>query len=317
LVGTPAGVSLSPEGAQHGWKSDIQIPNMITWEPMFGLELDWILSESVRLHMQNKNEGRTGVLVRLVTRGLEQNEFLNRLKRQARFKSPHDGQLKPGEEASVSAVSDQEIYEAIRKDVLSGAYYLIDYKGYAGYEPGDNVVNIFAMGTMGTEAVKASDRLLEKGIYANVIMVSSPDLLIGNLAHENGYHHLKNTLGINGDLVLVPHLNGNAGPADVVTMAGRRVPIVSVHDGEPGLLDNIGSIIGVKQEALAVRHHSKSGRPVDIYRYHSIDADAVFEACGKVLAETALEEVTFSSRLLEAVPNRQSRGADWQELWPH
>jgi pyruvate dehydrogenase E1 component len=30
LVGTPSGVTLSPEGAQHAWKSDIQIPNGIT-----------------------------------------------------------------------------------------------------------------------------------------------------------------------------------------------------------------------------------------------------------------------------------------------
>jgi pyruvate dehydrogenase E1 component len=34
LVGTPSGVTLSPEGAQHGWKSDLQIPNQITWEPL-------------------------------------------------------------------------------------------------------------------------------------------------------------------------------------------------------------------------------------------------------------------------------------------
>ncbi|MEZ4872814.1 MAG: hypothetical protein R2827_11385 [Bdellovibrionales bacterium] len=35
LVGTPSGVTLSPEGAQHGWKSDIQIPNQIVWEPTY------------------------------------------------------------------------------------------------------------------------------------------------------------------------------------------------------------------------------------------------------------------------------------------
>ena len=74
-------------------------------------------------------------------------------------------------------------------------------------------------------------------------------------------------------------------------MAGRRIPIVSVHDGEPGLLDNAGSIVGVRQEALAVRKHSKCGRPVDVYGYHGIDAQAVIDACDKVLAETAVELV--------------------------
>ena len=40
LVGTPSGVTLSSEGAQHSWKSDIQIPNLITWEPAFAIEME-------------------------------------------------------------------------------------------------------------------------------------------------------------------------------------------------------------------------------------------------------------------------------------
>jgi len=42
LAGTPSGVTLSSEGAQHGWKSDFQIPNQICWEPYFCVEVDWI-----------------------------------------------------------------------------------------------------------------------------------------------------------------------------------------------------------------------------------------------------------------------------------
>src|ERR1700733_11997587 len=90
VVGTPSGISLSSEGAQHGWKSDIQIPNMITWEPIFGLELDWILSESIKLHLENTNQGRTGVLVRLSTRSIEQSEMLKRLRSQKRFENETD-----------------------------------------------------------------------------------------------------------------------------------------------------------------------------------------------------------------------------------
>jgi pyruvate dehydrogenase E1 component len=56
-------------------------------------------------------------------------------------------------------------------------------------------------------------------------------------------------------------------------------------------LDNLGSLIGVKQEALAVYKHSKCGRPAEIYAYHHIDAESVAEACQKVLTETAFEEV--------------------------
>ena len=39
LVGTPSGITLAPEGAQHSWKSDIQIPNLINWEPAFAIEM--------------------------------------------------------------------------------------------------------------------------------------------------------------------------------------------------------------------------------------------------------------------------------------
>ncbi len=306
LVGTPAGVSLSPEGAQHGWKSDIQIPNLITWEPMFALELDWIFSESAKLHIENKNQGRTGVLIRAVTRGVEQGEMLKRLKKHSRF----------------AALDENAILQATRTNALNGGYYLVDHRGAQGYEPGDNVINIFAMGTMGTEALKASDTLMAKGIFANVIMVSSPDLMVGNLAHENGYKHLRETLGVNSNLHLVPYVNGNSIPADVLTLAGRRIPCVSVHDGESGLLDNIGSIIGVKQECLSVRHHSKSGRPVEIYAYHHINDEAVVEACGKALAETALEQVSLSSQVLAQTQNQLQKNShddfnkNWQNYWP-
>jgi len=322
LVGTPSGVTLSPEGAQHGWKSDFQIPNQITWEPFYCIELDWILSESMRLHMLNQNQGRSGVLIRNVTRGIEQKDFLNYLKKQARFKADYPGPLHPTglvldgstDESTVTAKSDEEILNSVRTEVLAGAYHLINFEGYAGYELGDNVVNIFAMGSLTTEAIKASEELLKHGVYANVIVVTSPDLLCGILAHENDYSYLKQGIKVNSDLHIRPvdHLNG----AELVTVAGRRVPIVSVHDGEAGLLDNLGSIIGVKQESLAVRKHSKCGRPKDIYEYHHMDYKSVIEACGKVLSETALEEIKLNRNVFEDSELRQKSKQKWSDLWP-
>lgn len=323
LVGTPSGVTLSPEGAQHGWKSDIQIPNQITWEPFFCQELDWILCDSIKRHMTYDNVGRNGVLIRGVTRGVEQKDLMLHLKRQARFKQDSAQPLARAEfmlngavnEADVPTMDESSILETLREEVLKGAYYLVDYRGYAGYEPGDNVVNLFAMGAMCTEALKASEALLAHGIYANVIVVTSSDLLCGIQAHENDYDYLKNSLGVNGDLIAHPteQLNGH----EFVTVAGRRVPIVSVADGEAGLLDNLGSIVGVKQIALGVRKHSKCGRPKDVYAYHHIDAAAVVEACGKVLSETALENVKVSQTVLGEVRAQAGQPAgQWSDLWP-
>lgn len=320
-VGTPSGVTLSPEGAQHGWKSDIQIPNQITWEPFFCQELDWILCDTMKRHVMNDNEGRTGALLRLVTRGVEQKDFLTYLKKQMRFKTDSENLLcRSGypvsggvNEEEVSTVDEASILRTVRDEVLQGAYYLIDYRGYAGYEPGDNVINVFAMGAMVTEAIKASESLLARGIYANVIVVTSSDLLVGIQAHENDYQYLKQNLGINSQLYIK---SSAADSSDLITASGRRVPIVSVADGEAGLLDNIGSIIGVRHESLAVRKHSKCGRPSEIYHFHHIDADAVVEACGKVLSETALERITISNMTLNEAKTINTPEAHWTELWP-
>lgn len=305
-VGTPSGVTLSPEGAQHGWKSDFQIPNQITWEPFFCVELDWILCDAIKRHVTFDNQGRSGVLIRGVTRGIEQKDLLKYLKKQKRFKVGvgEDQALCREEfalegalvESSWETLTEEQILGVLREDVLKGAYYLMDYRGYAGYAPGDNVVNIFAMGALGTEAIAASEALLAKGIYANVIMVTSSDLLTGIQGHENDYQHLREGLGVTGDL----YLSGREGESrELMTLAGRRIPIVSVHDGEAGLLDNLGSIVGVKQMSCAVRKHSKCGRPSEIYHFHGIDAESIVAAAEKVLLETALENLHVSVNILE------------------
>ncbi|MEO5667117.1 MAG: pyruvate dehydrogenase [Bdellovibrionota bacterium] len=319
-VGTPSGITLSPEGAQHGWKSDIQIANSITWEPAYCQELDWIMTETLRRHLHTivngpespeSNTGRSAVIIRAVTRAIEQKEMMKRLKTHKRFEGK----------------SEAEILEATRLDCLQGGYYLVDYRGTEGYRPSENVVNIFTMGALVTEALQASDKLKEKGILANVIQVSSTDLLLGNLAHETNYAHLKQGLGVTGDLYVRVEEGSTAkkpsngayppalyapkpfdslaatpaGVAQLLSLAGRRIPVVSVHDGEPGLLDNIGSCVGTLQKTIATRHHSKCGRPSDIYAYHGMDAASVTEACEAALEESALSEIRIDSALAQAL----------------
>ncbi len=327
IIGTPSGVTLSPEGAQHSWKSDIQIPNLITWEPFFAIEMDWILSDAIRRHMLDENNGRRGVLIRAVTRAIQQNLLLDHLRTQARFKDglPAGAALKPRgagadwgpaiDESTVAPHSDERILTALRQDVLEGAYFLIDWRGYEGYEPGDNVVNIFSMGSPTTEALEASRTLQERGIFANVIVISSPELLLGILGEQTQYRHLRENLNVNGDLHAVHGAGDNA--AGLVSLAGRRVPCVAVCDGEAGLVDNIGSVVGVKQVTLAVRRFSKCGRPDQVFRYQDLHAEAIVDAVGKVLSETALESLQVSPNLLQNMNGEAThRRVDWRELWP-
>ncbi len=151
-------------------------------------------------------------------------------------------------------------------------------------------MHLFAMGALVAEAVKASDALLSKGIYANVYVVTSTDLLLGNFAEADNYAHLKNGLGISGDLHLHPERGTDLQTAaDWYAVQGARIPIVSVHDGEPGLLDNIGSVIGVKQKSLAVRKTSKSGTTQAIFRLHHLDSSSIVSAAEELLTATAEE----------------------------
>lgn len=332
VVGTPSGVTLAPEGAQHSWKSDIQMPNLISWEPMYGVEVDWIIAETLKRAFTQDDEQRTGVVLRCVTRALPQKEMLDRLRRHRRFKRDSSQTLRPEGvsvprgvlESEIEPLSDTEILSQVRSDVLNGAYYLVDYRGYEGYEPGDNVVHLFSMGAVGSEVLAASDLLLQQGIYANVLVVTSPDLLVGNLAQRDGYLHLKETLGINSTLYVSRKAQNGHGiheleeRSDLIEVAAGRVPLVSVVDGEIGLLDNIGSIAGVRHETLGVRKPSKSGRPSDVYRLHHLDANSIANTALEVLAESALDEVVISRSLLENLeerPTLPSESEAWEQAW--
>jgi pyruvate dehydrogenase E1 component len=320
VMGTPAGITLSPEGAQHAWKSDIQIANSVTWEPAYAVEMDWILSETAKRHFitategedhPDSNKGRAAVIIRGVTRALEQKEMLSRLKTHTRFEGK----------------KDEEILESTRLDHIQGGWYLVDHRGKAGYRPSENVINIFAMGAMITEALGASDKLLSEGIFANVIAVSSPDLLLGNLADANDYVHLKKGLGVTGDLYLkIGEASQSAtsgsdeyppksfGPTpssltQLLSLGGRRIPALSVHDGEPGLLDNIGSVIGTLHTCLSVRKHSKSGRPSDIYAYHGVDSISVASKAVELLKASAYSEIKIDAALAPQLKSRAEANA--------
>ena len=187
VMGTPSGVTLSPEGAQHSWKSDIQIPNLITWEPLYAIEVDWILSDAIKRQMMNDNDGRRGVLIRAVTRGVQQKEMLQLLKTQARYKGHDAGALAPkGATGPARRTSPGRLVSTARRrrgprGRLDGGYYLVDYRGYQGTSP----VTAWCASSMGSlRRRRRGPKLLERGIYANVIHVSSPELLFGILGHE-------------------------------------------------------------------------------------------------------------------------------------
>jgi pyruvate dehydrogenase E1 component len=153
--------------------------------------------------------------------------------------------------------------------VLAGGYRLIDWRGYRGYQPGENVVELFVMGALVPEAIAggraaARPRRLRqrhrRHLAGPAVRRTRPQ---GRLPPPDADARRRPAPAP------APSRQGPRGrplgPGDVIDLAGRRVPIVSVHDGEIGLLDNLGSLVGVPQLAKAVVKFSKSGTPAHIF----------------------------------------------------
>lgn len=162
VIGTPSGVTLSHEGGAHQSTITpgigVQLPGLVSYEPAFGQEVEWIMLDALRsLHAR---ENGASAYLRLSTRPIDQSLFNS-------FLAAHD-------EAEV------------RRQVLQGGYRLIDRSAERDYSVGDNVVNLFAVGAMVPEAVAAAGELGRVGIFANVFVITSADRLFHqNLAAAN------------------------------------------------------------------------------------------------------------------------------------
>lgn len=153
LVGTPAGVTLAPEGGAHQSiktpSIGLEQPGCVSYEPAFAVDVEWTLLDCLA-HM-GKPGGRSAYL-RLSTRPVEQ---------------------------SLAAVpTDPAARERRRQHVIAGGYVL-----RRAERPQATIV---ACGAMVTEAVHAADRLGQIGIDVDLVVVTSPGLLFEALQARNG-----------------------------------------------------------------------------------------------------------------------------------
>ncbi len=145
VAGTPAGVTLAPEGGAH--QSTItasvgaELPNLTYFEPAFATEVDWILCGA--LDELGRPDG-TSTYLRLSTRPIDQQPFADSIERLGA--------------------------DRLRAQVLDGGYRLIDAPNDG--RPG---VTIVTTGVMAPEALAAAHLLDEEGVQASVIHLTSPD----------------------------------------------------------------------------------------------------------------------------------------------
>lgn len=224
LVGTPSGVTLAPEGGAHQSITTPSIgleqPGCVSYEPAFVTDLQWILLHC--LGMLGHAEGSSSYL-RLSTRPVDQ---------------------------GLAAVPlDPAARERRRLQVLAGGYRL---RGTA--EPD---VTIAAMGAVVPQALEAADQLSATGVNADVVCISSPDMLSRALRARSGRGDSPSWILEQ----LFPHR--------------RATPLVTVLDGHPHTLDFLATVNGVPHIGLGVTNFGVSGSLEDVYSYHHIDTDSI------------------------------------------
>jgi len=227
LVGTPSGVALAPEGGAHQSiktpSIGLEQPGCVSYEPAFAIDTEWALLAC--LARLGRPDGSSAYL-RLSTR--------------------------PVRQSLADVPADPAARERRRRQVVAG--------GYALRRAERPQVTLAAMGTVVPEALGASDRLSQIGVRADVLCLTSPDLLYRAVRARQG------------------HEPAEAWILDQVLPVDRACPLVTVLDGHPHTLSFLATVNRVPTTALGVTRFGQSGSLEDVFRHHGLDADGIVRA---------------------------------------
>jgi pyruvate dehydrogenase E1 component len=233
LVGTPSGVTLAPEGGAHQSISTPSVgigqPGCIAWEPAFGQDLEWALLDA--LGRLGKPGGESAYF-RLSTRPIDQ----------SLAGTPEDGEAR----------------DLRRRDVLGGGYLLL-----AAEEP--PAVTLVATGVTVPEACLAHDELTAAGVPADLVVLTSADLVFRAMRARQGL------------------AEGDPWILDRIFPAERAAPLVTVLDGHPHALSFLAAVNNTPLAALGVDDFGQSGDVDDLYRHFGIDAETIVGAAADLL----------------------------------
>ncbi|SDD27505.1 pyruvate dehydrogenase E1 component [Geodermatophilus telluris] len=227
LVGTPSGVTLAPEGGAHQSITTPSIgleqPGCLSYEPAFALDTEWCLLAALG---QMGRPGGSSSYVRLSTR--------------------------PVDQALAAVPADPAARERRRRQVVAGAYPLRRVPRPA--------VTLAAVGAVVPEALAAAERLDGLGFPADVVVVTSPDLLFRAVQARRGLDEAPGWV------------------LDAVFPAERATPLVTVLDGHPHTLAFLAGVRGVPATHLGVTRFGQSGDLDSVYRSHGLDVDSLVGA---------------------------------------
>ena len=243
FAGTPAGVSLSPEGGAHQSavtaSLGIELPNLRFYEPAFGREVDWVLLDAIGQCLDREHGQST--YLRLSTKPIDQSLL---------------------DEPLARLGADE-----LRRQVLAGGYRLIDRTVATPDLPAGDAVTIAVGGIMVPEAVAAARQLQAEGVAVNVVNVTSADRLY-RAARDARSSQLANARAA--------HDHGHL--ETLFPGSDRRAPIVTVQDAASHSLAFLGSVWGAPVVPLGVDEFGQSGLRSDLYGQVGIDVDTIVNA---------------------------------------
>ncbi|WP_174775437.1 transketolase-like TK C-terminal-containing protein [Cryobacterium frigoriphilum] len=227
LVGTPSGVTLAAEGGAHQSiitpSIGLEQPGCVAYEPAFGQDLEWCLLDSLS---RLGRPGGSSSYLRLSTRPLDQ---------------------------TLSDVpADPAARERRRMHVVAGAYTM--------RRADTPRVQLVGMGALMPEVLRAADRLQALGIEADVVCVTSADLLYRAVRARQG----------RGE--------GATAILDQVFPAARPLPMVTILDGHPHTLAFLATINRVPSLNLGVHEFGQTGTLQQVYALHGIDTESIVRA---------------------------------------
>jgi pyruvate dehydrogenase E1 component len=227
VVGTPAGVTLAPEGGAHQStitpSIGLELAGLSYMEPCYATALDWLLCDGIR--RISAPDGDSSYL-RLSTRPVDQSPFA----------------------AARERIGD----ESLREQVLAGGYRLVEPDPSLAGAP---KVIFAACGAVLPEAVHAARVLADEGVAATVVDLTSPDRL---------YREWRGELASATRAARAPALQ-SLQLARLIPFDERRAPIITVHDAASHSLAWLGSVFGQRVLPVGVDEFGQSGSIAELY----------------------------------------------------
>ncbi|MEU4676073.1 pyruvate dehydrogenase [Micromonospora sp. NPDC023737] len=249
VAGTPSGITLAPEGGAHQStitaSVGLELPGVTFIEPAYAVTLDWLLCDAL-------GQIAGGAAPSATAAPTEDGAYYFRLS------------TRPVDQAPFEAARARLGDAVLRRQVVAGAYRLVDAHQAYPHLADAPVVQLAASGAALPEVLTAAAELADEGIAAHVVDITSLDRI---------YRAWQRTLRQGVRTATVPSV-----PGALRSAFDDRAPVVTVHDAASHAMAWLGSALGVPTVPLGVDEFGQSGSVAELYELHDLLPGSIVNA---------------------------------------